>query len=168
MPALVDLAGKVFNNLQVLERVGTRWKSPLWLCICLLDNKFSLANSRSLKTGNNTSCGCIEKIKRESRYFKLGNTIGQIHGHAGMKRTPTYFSLNNMIQRCTNSNYHRYKDYGGRGIKVCKSWLKFENFLKDMGIRPEGKTLDRKNNNGNYCKSNCKWSTPKEQANNRR
>jgi hypothetical protein len=73
-----------------------------------------------------------------------------------------------MKARCSNPNNNRYKNYGGRGIKVCKRWMKFENFLKDMGLRPDGLSLDRINNNKNYIPSNCKWSTQKEQANNRK
>ncbi|SRR6266498_687224 len=72
-----------------------------------------------------------------------------------------------MIQRCNNPNNKRYKNYGARGINVCPEWLVFKNFLKDMGKRPEGLTLDRINNDGNYEPSNCKWSTYKEQNNNK-
>ena len=72
----------------------------------------------------------------------------------------------NMLRRCENSKDKSYHDYGGRLIKVCKRWHKFENFFKDMGHKPNGKSLDRINNNGNYELSNCKWSTPAEQNNN--
>jgi len=74
----------------------------------------------------------------------------------------------NMKSRCNDSNHPRYKDWGGRGIKVCKRWNDFENFLKDMGKRPNGLTLGRISNDGNYEPKNCKWVTPKEQCANRR
>ena len=73
-----------------------------------------------------------------------------------------------MKRRCTNKNYIQFKDYGGRGITICKRWLKFANFLEDMGERPTGKTLDRINTNKNYSPTNCKWSTPSEQSRNKR
>ena len=73
-----------------------------------------------------------------------------------------------MKQRCFNKNNPRYKDWGGRGITVCKRWMIFENFLADMGEKPKGKTLDRKDNDGNYCKKNCRWATREEQQNNTR
>ncbi len=91
------------------------------------------------------------------------------HGHAGRNGfSPTYHSWACMVQRCTNPKRVSYKDYGGRGIRVCKRWLKFDNFLADMGERPAGTSLDRRNTNGNYCKSNCRWATNKEQGTNTR
>ena len=83
--------------------------------------------------------------------------------------TITYKSWDSMKQRCNNKNHVRYKEYGGRGIKVCKRWNdSYDNFYADMGARPVGKTLDRKNPNQNYTPKNCIWSTVKEQNNNLR
>ena len=92
------------------------------------------------------------------------------HGHARTpKHSVEYNSWQSMRQRCLNPNYHHYKDYGGRGISICGRWLdSFEAFLADMGGKPsQHHTLDRKNNNGNYNKRNCRWATSKEQASNR-
>ena len=73
-----------------------------------------------------------------------------------------------MRQRCLNKNNARYKDYGGRGISVCKRWNTFLPFFTDMGTRPRGMTLDRMDNNGNYEPANCRWATPKQQQRNAR
>ena len=92
-----------------------------------------------------------------------------IHGHNQRgKRSKTYNSWTALRARCENPNNARYKDYGGRGITVDPRWRSFAAFLADMGTRPKGTTLDRKDNNGPYCKDNCVWSTPKEQGNNKR
>jgi ribosomal protein S8 len=86
----------------------------------------------------------------------------------GMSKSRLYFIWRAMKNRCYSPCNKEFKNYGKRGIRVAKRWLNFLNFKKDMGERPPGKSLDRINNNGNYTKRNCKWSTPKEQAKNRR
>jgi hypothetical protein len=91
------------------------------------------------------------------------------HGHARKrKRTSEYMTWEGMKERCNNPNRDTYKYYGGRGIKVCERWNDFQNFLEDMGPRPDGLTLERKNNNGNYEPSNCCWATRQKQTRNRR
>ena len=111
-----------------------------------------------IKSGRSKSCGCLQRDK-----WKNINTKHLLHN------TTEYSSWCNMKTRCTNPNFKQYKDYGGRGITICKEWLdSFEQFYKDMGPKPKGMTLDRIDNNKGYEPLNCKWSTYSEQNKNRR
>ncbi len=145
--------GDKFNFLTAIKfKHKNKNYQQYWIfrCDC---GKEKIINISSVKMGKTKSCGCLHK--------KILTT----HGMYG---TRTYTSWVAMKERCFNPNNKRYKDYGGRGITVCPRWLKFENFFEDMGDRPQGKTLDRKNNDKGYCKSNCRYATPTEQNNNKR
>lgn len=91
------------------------------------------------------------------------------HGHTTHTgSSPTYKSWHMMKQRCTNPKNTQYHDYGGRGISMCPAWVSFDQFLHDMGERPQGTTLDRKDNSLGYNPDNCRWATKSEQQRNRR
>lgn len=164
---LIDLRGMLFGRLTVLK-ISHRQKSKIyWLCKCECGEQVSVSGT-NLKTGHTVSCGCFQSEK-QSLVITERNLK---HGHNALKTlgkpSRTYVSWQSMFQRCYDKNHISYCNYGARGIKVCERWDDFENFLADMGERPENKTLDRINTNGNYEPSNCRWSTPSEQQRNRR
>jgi hypothetical protein len=153
----IDLEGKRFNRLIVVG-LGNPTKSgqKTWLCICDCGNAKEVRHG-DLRNGKSLSCGCIQKEELKNR--------SRIHGKS---RTPIYNSWLSMKSRCLNKNNKHYADYGGRGITICKEWLVFENFYADMGDRPDGLSLDRVDNMGNYEPSNCRWANWITQNNNRR
>ena len=113
---------------------------------------------------------CQKHWKRWSRHGSPTIEGRNKHGHArhGSKH-PLYETWMNMRRRCENPNSTNYKNYGARGIKVCDRWQSFENFLADMGEKPDpALTLDRTNNEGDYEPDNCRWATRKEQRANKR
>lgn len=159
---LIDISGNKYGRLLVVS-FDKRIKSGYyWKCLCDCGNQKSIVSSR-LKNGETQSCGCLHKERTSAAKLKHGCSI------RGME-TPEYRSWTSMKTRCYDVNSIDYKDYGGRGIKVCERWKNsFQFFLDDMGKRPSLKhSLDRVDNNGDYKPSNCKWSTNKEQSRNRR
>ena len=148
--------GQVFGRLTVVSQAPSRGKYHYYLCRCECGVEKEVYKS-SLTRGMTSSCGCIFREVQSARLTT--------HGMSGTKTHKTWKS---MLERCTNPNSESYKNYGGRGISVAPEWSSFEQFLADMGERPEGTSLERKDNSKGYCKDNCQWATPKQQARNRR
>jgi hypothetical protein len=157
----IDLTGQRFGRLFVLARAINRGKVAVWQCQCDC-GQIKIIPGRNLRDGISQSCGCLQR-ERSSANCKATKTK---HGYKG---TPTYTSWIEMRRRCSRSHRAEFRNYGARGISVCQEWLNsFEAFLRDMGTRPEGKSLDRINNDGNYEPGNCRWATLIEQRRNRR
>lgn len=149
-----NMIGFKIGMLEVISFSHTKVVAH-WNCKCDCGNE-KVISGASLRSKKPTlSCGCL----------LLSGKPNSVHG---MSSTPTYETYRSMRKRCENINDKEFKNYGGRGISVCDEWKTFDVFFADMGVRPDGSTLDRIDTNGNYCRSNCKWSTPKEQAANRR
>lgn len=158
-----NLINKKFNRLLVIKLSHIFNRQYYWICKCDCGNE-SIVNTQNLKRNKSKSCGCLRTEITSKVKTTHGNTVG---GYS-----PEYISWMQMRARCSNINRPDYLRYGGRGIKVCERWVNsFDNFLEDMGKRPsKNHSLDRFPNNdtGDYEPANCRWATPKQQANNRR
>lgn len=156
-----DLTGLVFGRLTAIKAIRVNARGCyIWRCQCGCGVIVSVVGAH-LSSGTTRSCGCLQretilKIRRK-------------HGESGYGRTVEYNTWLCMRSRCMIKTNKHYKNYGGRGIIVCKRWNNFKNFLNDMGRRPSEKhSIDRENNDGNYCPSNCRWATNLQQSLNKR
>lgn len=148
-----DLVGKQFGKLEVVSQVESKKSERRWKCRCDCGN-IHTASTSQLNLGVVKSCGCYRK------------NFNKTHG---LSKTPEHKIWLLIRYRCNSEKSDNYENYGGRGIKVCERWDKFENFLEDMGPRPSPKhSVDRIDVNGNYCPENCEWATRHQQSINRR
>lgn len=144
----ICLAGDTFGRLFVLTRAPHYNGRVSWLCLCDC-GKLKTTDSKSLRTGAVASCGCARATH-------------------GQSKTLVYKVWTSMRDRCNNPLARDYKYYGARGISVCTRWEDFSTFAADMGERPAGMTIERRNNSADYKPSNCYWATVTEQRRNTR
>ena len=163
----LELIGEKFGKLSVIAEGERKAGRTNWVCRCECGGEVTVGVG-SLRSGNSKSCGCsriehLRSMDRSSFKRKTGPREGSKIHH------PLYATWQAMIRRCYSPSEASYRNYGGRGIGVCEEWRNdFWSFVRDMGDRPKGTSIDRIDNDMWYEPSNCRWATPVEQTRNRR
>jgi len=154
----LNLTDHVFGRLTVTKQSAARNGKTMWSCACECGNTH-IAGTATLRAGHTQSCGCLFK-----------EVVGNNRRTHGMSETSEFKIWQDIVKRCTKEYKHAFKDYGGRGITVCDTWLEsFESFYYDMGDRPTPEyTIERHDNEQGYNPCNCYWATRLAQANNTR
>lgn len=162
MPKILNLTGQQFGRLVAVKISHRKGHMTYWCCRCIC-GKDTVVSIGHLRNGHTQSCGCLHKERLDAANLTHGHT-------AKGARSPEFGTWVNIVTRCHNPNNGSYKDYGGRGVFVCDEWREsFETFFADMGKKPTpDHSLGRKNNDGPYCKSNCRWETKRQQGQNTR
>lgn len=161
MPAKQCIVGLVFGKLTVISEAQTR-RSPkgrpirFSLCQCSCGSPPKEIRNECLTSGTTKSCGCL-----------IAHTNLKNHKTHGMTKTSIYYSWHAMVYRCRSEKSASWCRYGKIGITVCERWLTFENFLEDMGPKPSGTEIERRDNNLGYHKDNCYWGTQHQQDRNK-
>ncbi|WP_042297110.1 hypothetical protein [Paraburkholderia bannensis] len=160
----VEMVGRRFGRLRVTRQAQNIGRDVAWSCVCDCGEALNVRGA-ALRRGNTSSCGCLH---REQLIARNQLALARTTKTHGMSSTRTFRIWVGMRRRCADPRIKCFRNYGGRGVRVCERWASFENFLADMGEAPAHMSIDRIDVNGNYEPGNCRWATPAIQSRNKR
>jgi hypothetical protein len=164
---MANIKNRVGQKFGLLTCISMYRTESITFLVCECEcGKVKTYRGANVINGQSKSCGCWrQKFPQKKPWISKRNKLRSTHN---MSQTRSYNIWRGMKQRCLNDKCKDFANYGGREITICESWLKFENFLSDMGEAPKKMQLDRIDNDGKYCKENCRWTSTSVQGNNKR